>query len=248
MAFSSMPDKTIQQTPPRSWPQGQRRRLAVLISGRGSNLQALYHSAQLHGFALDWLVVANQKESQGLRWAKDHGLETELLLHSDFASREEFDRQLADRLNQFKPHLVVLAGFMRILTDVFFGAFHGPTINIHPSLLPAYSGLQTHARALQDGVAVHGATVHSVTPQVDHGPILAQAVLGVSHQDDEKRLGARVLEMEHKLLPMVTWALLRDDLQLIDGRWSLCRPQSDLPQGLQFSSCLFHPQLVVSPR
>jgi phosphoribosylglycinamide formyltransferase-1 len=243
-----MPNQKNDQTQPRSWPQGQPRRLAVLISGRGSNLQALYQSAQAYGLALDWLVVANQKESQGLRWAKDQGLETALLLHTDFASREGFDRQLAGLLQQFEPHLVVLAGFMRILTDVFFDNFQGPIINIHPSLLPAYPGLKTHARALQDGVAVHGATVHSVTPQIDHGPILAQSVVGVSHQDDDERLGARVLEMEHKLLPMVTWALLRDDLQLKDGRWSLRRPQSDLPQGLQFSPCLFHPQLVASPR
>jgi Folate-dependent phosphoribosylglycinamide formyltransferase PurN len=118
-----MPDKTIQQTPPRSWPQGQRRRLAVLISGRGSNLQALHQSAQAYGFALDWLIVANRKDSKGLIWARDHGLETELLLHSDFASREEFDRQLAYRLNRFEPHLIVLAGFMRILTDVFLAHF-----------------------------------------------------------------------------------------------------------------------------
>jgi len=97
-------------------------------------------------------------------------------------------------------------------------------------------------------VAVHGATVHSVTPQLDHGPILAQAIVGVSPQDNEESLSARVLEMEHKLLPMTTWALLRDDLQFIDGRWSLIKTQSDLPLGLQFSSCLLHPQLVVSPR
>ncbi|MEY3943900.1 MAG: hypothetical protein RLZZ133_1590, partial [Pseudomonadota bacterium] len=167
-----MPNQKIDQTQPRSWPQGQPRRLAVLISGRGSNLQALHQSAQAYGFALDWLVVANKKESQGLGWAKDQGLETELLLHTDFASREGFDRQLAGLLQQFEPDLVVLAGFMRILTDVFFGTFQGPIINIHPSLLPAYPGLKTHARALQDGVAVHGATVHSVTPQIDHGPIL----------------------------------------------------------------------------
>ncbi|MGA0809182.1 MAG: phosphoribosylglycinamide formyltransferase, partial [Burkholderiaceae bacterium] len=161
---------------------------------------------------------------------------------------EAFDLQLAGLLEQFEPRLVVLAGFMRVLTEAFFDAFRGPIINIHPSLLPAYPGLHTHARALHDGVAVHGATVHSVTPQLDHGPILAQAIVGVSPQDNEESLSARVLEMEHKLLPMTTWALLRDDLQFIDGRWSLIKTQSDLPLGLQFSSCLLHPQLVVSPR
>ena len=246
--YSSISEPTSQEIPSRSWPRGQRSRLAVLISGRGSNLQALYQSAQAQGFPLDWLVIANRKDSQGLRWAKDQGLPAELLVHTDFASREAFDLQLAGLLEQFEPRLVVLAGFMRVLTEAFFGAFRGPIINIHPSLLPAYPGLHTHARALHDGVAVHGATVHSVTPQLDHGPILAQAIVGVSPQDNEESLSARVLEMEHKLLPMTTWALLRDDLQFIDGRWSLIKAQSDLPLGLQFSSCLLHPQLVVSPR
>ena len=230
-----------------TWPLGHRKRLAVLVSGRGSNLQALYQSASAHGFAIDWLIVSNQKESDGLAWALEQGLSTQLLNHRDFDSREAFDQALADQLKAFEPDLVVLAGFMRVLSPAFFARFQGLMINIHPSLLPSYPGLQTHRRALQDGVAFHGATVHSVTPELDHGPIVAQAVVGVHTQDDEHVLSARVLEMEHRLLPMATWALLRGDLQLQKGGWLLTRSQSNLPQELQFSRCLVHPLLNANP-
>jgi phosphoribosylglycinamide formyltransferase-1 len=229
------------------WPSGQRKRLAVLVSGRGSNLQALYQSASAHGFAIDWLIISNRKEADGLAWAREQGLSTQLLNHRDFDSREAFDQQLADQLKAFGPDLVVLAGFLRVLSLAFFARFQGLMINIHPSLLPSYPGLQTHARALQDGVAFHGATVHSVTPELDHGPIVAQAVVGVQARDDEHVLSARVLEMEHRLLPMATWALLRGDLQLHEGRWSLTRSQSNLSQELQFSRCLVHPLLNANP-
>lgn len=229
------------------WPSGHRKRLAVLVSGRGSNLQALYQSASAHGFAIDWLIISNQKEAYGLAWAREQGLSTQLLNHRDFNSREAFDQELADQLKEFEPDLVVLAGFMRVLSLAFFARFQGLMINIHPSLLPSYPGLQTHARALQDAVAFHGATVHSVTPELDHGPIVAQAIVGVHAQDDEQVLSARVLEMEHRLLPMATWALLRGDLQLQQGRWSLARSQSNLPQELQFTRCLVHPLLNANP-
>lgn len=247
MVISSIHESTNQAQSSELSPQGGTPRLAVLVSGRGSNLQALYESARAYGFALDWLVIANRSDSYGLKWARGQGLETDLLVHADCSSREEFDLKLAGRLNQFQPTLVVLAGFMRILTPAFFQSFRGLLINIHPSLLPAYPGLHTHARALQDGVVIHGATVHSVTPELDQGPILAQAVVRVLPQDSEDSLGARVLEMEHRLLPMVTWALLRGDLQLVNHRWSLLKSQTDLPSDIQFSSCLLHPQLSVSP-
>lgn len=179
----------------------RRKRIAVLISGRGSNLGALLR----HDLAGDIVLVgSNRADAGGLALATDAGIATFTLSHRDFATREAFDAALVARLNEAAVDLVVLAGFMRILTPVFTEAFAGRLINIHPSLLPAFPGLDTHARALAEGVKLHGCTVHFVTPELDRGPIIAQAAVQVEDEDTPATLAARVLVQEHQILP---WAV-----------------------------------------
>jgi len=180
------------------------RRICVLISGRGSNLEALLAAAAagtLGGAVV--AVVSNRAEARGLAIAAAHGVPTQVLDHRAFASRDAFDAALADTVGACGPDLVVLAGFMRVLGAAFVRRFDGRLINIHPSLLPAYPGLHTHRRALADGARIHGCTVHFVTPDVDVGPIVAQAAVPVLPGDDEHALAARVLVAEHALLPAV---------------------------------------------
>ena len=180
------------------------RRICVLISGRGSNLEALL--AAMAAGALSGAVVAvvsNRADARGLAVAAAHGVPTHVLDHRAFASRDAFDAALADAMDACAPDLVVLAGFMRVLGAAFVRRFDGRLINIHPSLLPAYPGLHTHRRALADGARIHGCTVHFVTPDVDVGPIAAQAAVPVLPGDDEDALAARVLVAEHALLPAV---------------------------------------------
>ncbi len=179
----------------------RRKRIAVLISGRGSNLGALLRQ-DLAGDVV--LVGSNRADAGGLALAADAGIATFTLSHRDFATREAFDAALVARLNEAAVDLVVLAGFMRILTPVFTEAFAGRLINIHPSLLPAFPGLDTHARALAEGVKLHGCTVHFVTPELDRGPIIAQAAVQVEDDDTPETLAARVLVQEHQILP---WAV-----------------------------------------
>ncbi|MCS6996399.1 MAG: phosphoribosylglycinamide formyltransferase [Casimicrobiaceae bacterium] len=180
---------------------GPRKRIAVLISGRGSNLGALLR-ADLAGTIV--VVGSNRAEAAGLAHAQAAGVPTVVVPHADFATREAFDRALLAALNEYAPDLVVLAGFMRILTPVFTSAYAGRLINIHPSLLPAFPGLNTHARALAEGVKLHGCTVHFVTPELDRGPIIAQAAVPVEEDDTPETLAARVLAEEHRILP---WAV-----------------------------------------
>lgn len=180
------------------------RRICVLISGRGSNLEALLAAmatGTLGGTVV--AVVSNRADARGLAIAAAHGVPTHVLDHRAFASRDAFDAALADAVDACAPDLVVLAGFMRVLGAAFVRRFDGRLINIHPSLLPAYPGLHTHRRALADGARIHGCTVHFVTPDVDVGPIAAQAAVPVLPGDDEDALAARVLVAEHALLPAV---------------------------------------------
>ncbi|MFO1414422.1 MAG: phosphoribosylglycinamide formyltransferase [Burkholderiales bacterium] len=179
-------------------------RITVLISGRGSNLGALLaamHAGTLGGTVTD--VIANKADAGGLAVAAGHGVATHVVPHRDFPSRDAFDAALAERIDAGRPDLVVLAGFMRVLGAPFVRRYERRMLNIHPSLLPAYPGLHTHRRALADGVRVHGCTVHFVTPDVDVGPIVGQAVVPVHDHDDEDTLAARVLAAEHVLLPAV---------------------------------------------
>jgi phosphoribosylglycinamide formyltransferase 1 len=192
--------------------------LVVLISGRGSNLAALARSCIERRWAARIVaVVSNRSDAPGLAEARQAGLHAEALEHRSFADRGGFDAALAARLESFQPDLVLLAGFMRILGDDFTRRFDGRLVNIHPSLLPSFGGLHTHRRALAEGVCLHGATVHLVTPSLDHGPIIAQAAVPVLPGDDEQRLGARVLRIEHRLYPMAVQWLVEDRVTVRNG-------------------------------
>ncbi|MBI1397746.1 MAG: phosphoribosylglycinamide formyltransferase [Betaproteobacteria bacterium] len=178
-------------------------RVVVLVSGRGSNMQALLEA----GIPLA-AVISNRPAARGLDIARSHGVATAVVDHREHPDRESFDRALAARIDTFQPDLVVLAGFMRILTPTFTRAFAGRLVNIHPSLLPAFAGLDTHRRALEAGVRIHGCTVHFVTEELDHGPVIAQAAVPVHEHDTEDELAARVLAQEHRILPAaVNWFL-----------------------------------------
>jgi phosphoribosylglycinamide formyltransferase-1 len=191
-------------------------RVVVLISGRGSNLEALLaHPGHGQTFQIQ-AVISNKAGAAGLNTARAHGVACEVLAHADFASREAFDAQLMRLIDSFKPGLVVLAGFMRILTDGFVHHYAGHLVNVHPSLLPAFPGLDTHQRALDAGCCLHGATVHFVTPQLDHGPVIAQAAVPVLAGDTAATLAARVLAREHVILPAAVVAFAHGHLQ-VDG-------------------------------
>jgi phosphoribosylglycinamide formyltransferase-1 len=170
------------------------KKIVILISGRGSNMQAML-SAKLpcHIAA----VISNRADAQGLEVAAQHGIATRVVSHRDYADRAAFDTALAEVIDSYQPDFVVLAGFMRILTEQFVNRYQGRLLNIHPSLLPAYAGMHTHERALQDGVKIHGCTVHFVTPDLDHGPIIIQAAVPVLSLDTPQALAARVLKEEH---------------------------------------------------
>ncbi|MBT9477255.1 phosphoribosylglycinamide formyltransferase [Polaromonas sp.] len=180
--------------------------IVILISGSGSNMAAIAQTAHKEAWREKFgvriaAVISNRADAQGLPLAKSLGLATELLPHRDFASREAFDAALMARIDLHAPQLVVLAGFMRILTPGFVQHYAGRLINIHPSLLPAFTGLDTYQRAIDMGCKVAGATVHQVTAELDHGAILAQAVVPVLPGDTAGALAARILTQEHLLYP-----------------------------------------------
>ena len=188
--------------------------VVILISGRGSNMRAIVE-AQLP--ARIAAVISNSPDAAGLVFAHSRGIPTAVVNHRDFASRGEFDARLAEIIDRDAPDLVVLAGFMRILTDDFVRRYEGRMINIHPSLLPAYPGLHTHRRALEEGVKVHGCTVHFVTPRLDHGPIIVQAAVPVMPGDTEDALAARVLQQEHRIYPRAVRWFAEDRLVIENG-------------------------------
>jgi phosphoribosylglycinamide formyltransferase 1 len=193
-------------------------RVTVLISGRGSNLAALVEAEQrgeLGGTVC--AVISNRPDAAGLRIAAEHGIAAECVDHRGFGDRAAFDTALAEAIEASEPDVVVLAGFMRVLGPAFVQRFEGRMLNVHPALLPAYTGLDTHRRALADGVRVHGCTIHFVTDDVDHGPIVAQGAVAVRDDDDAESLAARVLEVEHRLLPMAVRACCEGRL-VIEGR------------------------------
>jgi phosphoribosylglycinamide formyltransferase-1 len=193
--------------------------IVILISGRGSNMESLLETIAVGSLPVRLAaVISNRPEAKGLETAAAQGVTTRVLDHRLFDSRESFDQALATVIDAFAPDLVLLAGFMRILSDDFVRHYAGRMINIHPSLLPSFPGLHTHRRALEEGVRVHGCTVHFVTPTLDHGPIIAQAVVPVFDDDDEARLGARVLAQEHLIYPRVVGWFAEDRLRMVDGR------------------------------
>ncbi len=178
-------------------------RVVILISGRGSNMRALLEAGLPVEFAC---VISNRADAGGLETATAHGVPTRVLNHRDYADRAAFDTALAAEIDRHAPDLVILAGFMRVLSDAFVTHYERRLINIHPALLPAFPGLDTHARALAGGVKLHGCTVHFVTPEVDSGPILAQAAVPVLADDTPDTLAARVLAQEHRIYPQaVRW-------------------------------------------
>ena len=189
--------------------------VVVLISGRGSNLAALLDAALPVNFAA---VVSNRVDAGGLQIARNHGVEAVAVPHRDYPTREAFEAVLGETIDRHSPDLVVLAGFMRILTTPFVERYAGRMINIHPSLLPSFTGLDTHRRALDAGVKIHGCTVHFVTPALDHGPIIAQAAVPVLDSDDEESLAARVLAEEHRILPQAVGWFAHGRLVVADGR------------------------------
>jgi phosphoribosylglycinamide formyltransferase 1 len=187
--------------------------IVILISGGGSNMAAIVKTAKTQHWetALNAQVAAvlsNRADAAGLQWAKEQGIKTEHIDHKSFGSREAFDQALMLRIDAYNPSLVVLAGFMRILTADFVNHYAGRLVNIHPSLLPAFTGLHTHQRAIDAGCKFAGATVHRVTAELDVGPILAQAVVPILDTDTEASLAARVLTQEHLIYPQVIAKLL----------------------------------------
>lgn len=187
--------------------------VVVLISGRGSNLQAILEA----GIPVS-AVISNRADAGGLAIAARHGVATAVVEHGRFGSRDAFDEALAAEVDRHAPRLVALAGFMRVLTPGFVARYAGRLVNIHPSLLPEFPGLDTHARALAAGVKRHGCTVHFVTEQLDHGPVIAQATVPVLPGDDEAALAARVLAQEHLIYPRAIRWFLEGLLAIESGR------------------------------
>lgn len=207
--------------------------LVILISGRGSNLQALIEANLPIRIAA---VISNSPDASGMGIAKMHGLETRILDQRAYTGREAFDGALAETIDIYEPDLIALAGFMRILGDGFVNHYPGKLMNVHPSLLPAFPGLGTHRRALKEGVKIHGCTVHFVTPQVDHGPIISQAVVQVLPDDTEEILAARVLQQEHRIYPeAVRW--------FMEGRLKISNNHVEVKDAIIDESVLYSPGL-----
>jgi phosphoribosylglycinamide formyltransferase-1 len=185
------------------------KRIVILISGRGSNMRSIVEACAVERWPAQVVaVMSNRPGAGGLAFAAEHGIATQVVDHKAFPTREAFDAALARAIDAHAPDLVVLAGFMRILGTDFVRGYEGRLLNIHPSLLPAFPGLHTHRRAIDAGCKLAGATVHFVTPELDHGPIVIQAVVPVLPGDDEDALSARVLEREHLIYPLaVRWAV-----------------------------------------
>lgn len=209
--------------------------IVILISGRGSNMQALLE-ADLPDCR--YTVISNRPDAAGLAYAQARGVTTAVVDHRDFASRVEFDAELARVIDEHAPDLVVLAGFMRILGADFTRHYAGRLMNIHPSLLPAFTGMHTHARALAAGCKIHGCSVHFVTAELDNGPIVVQAAVAVEPGDDEDSLASRVLAQEHRIYPQaVRWFL--------EGRLHVTQAGSvDLRGAVESSAILVAPRLA----
>lgn len=195
------------------------RNIVILISGRGSNMQAVVAAAAVQKWpARIAAIISSRPEAPGLIHASERGIATAVVDSRRFATRDLFDAALLKEVERHHPDLIVLAGFMRILTTGFVEHFAGRLINIHPSLLPSFAGLATHRQALAAGVKLHGATVHFVTPQLDHGPIIAQAAVPVLAGDTEESLARRVLEQEHIIYPRAIGWFVEGRLSLDNGR------------------------------
>ena len=190
--------------------------IVILISGRGSNMQAIVNANIAN--ARIAAVLSNNPEAAGLAWAAERGIATAALNHKDFASRTDFDRAMMQLIDRYSPDLVVLAGFMRILTPEFCAHYANRCINIHPSLLPAFTGLHTHERALEAGCRVAGCTIHFVTPELDCGPIISQGIVPILDGDTPDDIAARVLTVEHRLFPQAVADFVAGRLKIEGNR------------------------------
>jgi phosphoribosylglycinamide formyltransferase 1 len=198
--------------------------IVILISGRGSNMEAVVRAAQAEQWpARIAAVISNKADAKGLEFAARHGIPTAVVSNKDYPSREAFDAALQEVIDGFSPDLVVLAGFMRILTPGFVAHYENRMLNIHPSLLPLFPGLHTHEQALASGLATHGATVHFVTAELDHGPLVDQASVPILPGDTADLLAARVLEQEHVMYPRAIRWFIEGRLQVEDGKVTIDR-------------------------
>jgi phosphoribosylglycinamide formyltransferase-1 len=196
-----------------------KKRVAVLISGRGSNMAALIEAATAASFPAEIaLVLANRPAAAGLRLAQSRAVATAVVDHAAYGEdREAFERKMQELLEAHRVELICLAGFMRLLTPWFVTRWQGRMINVHPALLPAFKGLDTHARALAAGVRIHGASVHFVVPDMDAGPIIAQGAVAVRNDDTAATLAARVLAIEHRIYPAALALLAAGRITIVDG-------------------------------
>ncbi|NPT46174.1 phosphoribosylglycinamide formyltransferase [Paraburkholderia sp. 1N] len=202
------------------------KKLVILISGRGSNMEAIIRACADEGWAAQVAaVIANRPDAAGLAFAASHGIATAVVDHRQFPDRDSFDTALAQEIDSFGPDLVVLAGFMRVLTAGFVDHYAGRMLNVHPSLLPSFPGLKTHQQALDAGVRLHGASVHFVTSQLDHGPIVAQAAVPVEAGDTPAMLAERVLATEHIIYPRAVRWFVEGRLALDGLRVTLTPPE-----------------------
>jgi phosphoribosylglycinamide formyltransferase 1 len=192
--------------------------IVILISGRGSNMEAIVRAQQAEAWpARIAAVISNKPDAKGLAFAQAHGIPTAVVPNKEFPTRDAFDAALQETIDRFAPDLVVLAGFMRILTAPFVEHYAGRMLNIHPSLLPLFPGLHTHRQALDAGVEEHGATVHFVTAELDHGPAVIQARIPVLPGDTEDSLAERLLAEEHVIYPQAVRLFIEDRLSIVDG-------------------------------
>jgi len=195
------------------------KRIVILISGRGSNMEAILRAASAEKWPAQIVaVISNKSTAAGLATASSAGIAARVVEHVSYPDRAQFDQALSAVIDEYSPDLVILAGFLRILTSAFVAHYHGRMVNIHPSLLPSFPGLNTHQRALEAGVKFHGATVHFVTPELDHGPIIEQAIVPVLDTDTEDTLAARVLEQEHVIYPRAVRDFIEGRYALMEGR------------------------------
>ncbi len=212
----------------------EQKKIVILISGRGSNMQVLLNARLPCRIVA---VISNRADAGGLAIARSHNIPAVVVSHRDFADRESFDAALSVEIDRHQPDLVVLAGFMRILGNSFVDHYAGRLINIHPSLLPSFTGVNTHERALQEGVKIHGCTVHYVTTNLDHGPIIIQAAVPVLGDDTPAKLAARVLHEEHRIFPQAVGWLCRGQV------WLDSRGRVSTDRIKQVGSTLFCPGL-----
>jgi phosphoribosylglycinamide formyltransferase 1 len=224
-----------------------RRRTAILISGRGSNMMSLVEAARAPAFPAEIVaVISNRPDAAGIAWAAGQGIATHVVDHKAYGAREGFEHELHNVLAHCGADIVCLAGFMRVLTPGVVHKWQGRMLNIHPSLLPAFPGLQTHERALAAGVKISGCSVHFVVPEMDAGPIVAQAAVAVHDGDTADGLAARILEVEHKLYPHALRLVASGAIRIENGRatTNLAAPATDDAAAINHGNVVFSPPLT----